>query len=59
MTDIPRSKYIGRRIGDPPEDEVEHFVRCPAYGGWMDCRDPAQILEHGGPLPHPVEDQPQ
>ena len=59
MTDIPRGKYIGRRIGDPPKDEAEHFIRCPACEGWIDCRDLAQVLEHEGPLPHPVEDQPR
>ena len=26
---IPRGKYLGERVGDPPEDEAEHFVRCP------------------------------
>ena len=56
--DIPRGKYIGRHLGDQPVDEAEHFMRCPACGGWMDCRDLAQILEHEGPLPHPAEDQP-
>jgi hypothetical protein len=41
------------RLGDPPKDEAEHFIRCPACGGWIDCRD----LE--GPLPHPPQDQRQ
>ena len=31
---IPRGKYIGRRLGDPPKDEAQHFIRCPACGGW-------------------------
>ena len=30
MTDIPRGKYIGRRLGDPPASEAEHFIRCPS-----------------------------
>ena len=55
---IPRGKYIGRRVGAPPKDEAEHSMRA-ACGGWMDCRDHAQILEHEGPMPHPAEDQPQ
>jgi hypothetical protein len=59
MTDIPRGTYIGKRIGDPPADEAEHFIRCPACGGWIDVRDLAQVLEHEGPLPHPAQDQPQ
>jgi len=53
---IPRWK----RLGDPPKDEAEHFMRCPACGGGMDCRDLGQVLfEHEGPLPHPPQDQPQ
>jgi hypothetical protein len=52
VTDIPRGKYIGKRIGQPATDEAEHFIRCPACGGWIDCRDLGQALEHYGPLPH-------
>jgi uncharacterized C2H2 Zn-finger protein len=39
--------------------EAEHFVRCPACGGWIDCRDLAQVFEHEGPLPRPAQDRPQ
>jgi len=46
-------------VGDPPKDEAEHFIRCPACGGWIDCRDLAQVVEHEGPLPHPAQDRPQ
>ncbi len=28
ITDIPRRKYMGRRLGDPPASEAEHFVQC-------------------------------
>ena len=48
MTDIPRGKYIGRRLGDPPASEAEHFIRCPACGGWIDCRDLASVSDHEG-----------
>jgi hypothetical protein len=34
MIDIPRGKYIGRRLGPPVKDEAEHFYRCEACGGW-------------------------
>ena len=27
---IPRGRYIGKRVDDPPKDEAEHFIRCPA-----------------------------
>ena len=57
--DDPRGKYLGERVGDPPKDEGEHFVRCPACDGWIDCRDLSQVFEHEGPLPHPAQDQPQ
>jgi hypothetical protein len=59
MIGIFRGKCIGRRIGDPPRDEAEHFIRCPSCGGWIDCRDLGQVFEHEGPLPHPAQDQPQ
>jgi uncharacterized protein (DUF3820 family) len=34
--DIPRGKYLGERLGDVPASEAEHFIRCPACGGWID-----------------------
>jgi hypothetical protein len=57
--DIPRGKYLGKPVGPPATAEAEHFVRCPTCGGWMDCRDLAQVFEHEGPLPHPAQDRPQ
>jgi CRISPR/Cas system type I-B associated protein Csh2 (Cas7 group RAMP superfamily) len=56
---IPRGKYIGKRVGQPATAEAEHFIRCPACDGWIDCRDLGQVFEHEGPLPHPPQDQPQ
>jgi hypothetical protein len=56
---IPRGAIFGRRVGDPPKHEAEHFIRYPAFGGWIDCRDLAQVFEHEGPLPHPAQDRPQ
>jgi hypothetical protein len=38
---------------------VEHFYQCDAWGGWIDRRDLAQLLDHEGPLPHPAQDKPQ
>jgi hypothetical protein len=26
MTDFPRSRYLGRRLGDPPQREADHFI---------------------------------
>jgi hypothetical protein len=59
MSDIPRCKYIGERVGDPPKDEAEHFIRCPRCNGWVDMRDLGQVFDDEGPLPHPAEDQAQ
>lgn len=53
-----RGKFIGKRQG-PPVNEAEHFIRCGACGGWIDCRDLGQVFKHEGPLPHPSQDQPQ
>jgi hypothetical protein len=59
MIDVPRGKYLGERLGDVPASKAEHFIRCPACGGRIACRDLAQVFEHKGPLPHPAQDQPQ
>jgi len=59
VTNIPRGKFLGRLLGDPPKGEAEHFIRCPVCDGWIDCRDLGQVFEHESPLPHPAQDQPQ
>jgi hypothetical protein len=54
---IPRGTYFGRPIGAQPKDEAEHFIRCPACNGWIDCRDLGDackarrnLLEHCEPF---------
>jgi hypothetical protein len=59
MTTVPRGKIIGKRLGVEPANEAEHFIQCPTCGGWIDCRDLGQVLEHEGPLPHSAQDKPQ
>jgi hypothetical protein len=54
---IRRGEIIGRPVGGQPRGDAEHFIQCPACGGWIDSRDLAQVLEHERPLPHPAEDQ--
>jgi hypothetical protein len=49
MTDIPRGKYIGKRIGEPAADESEHFIKCETCGAWIDYRDLGAVLDHEGP----------
>ena len=56
---IPRGTVIGKRVGVQPTDEAEHFWKCEACGGWFDMRVLGAVLDHEGPLPHPVEDQGQ
>ena len=53
MTDIPRGKYRGERIGGPPANEAEHFYQCKKCGAWVDMRDLGMVFDHEGPLPHP------
>jgi hypothetical protein len=59
LEDIRRGQVIGRRVGKQPDSEAEHFVQCSECGGWIDCRDFGNVIEHIGPLPHPVQDKPQ
>jgi hypothetical protein len=33
VIDLPRGKYPGKRLGDQPNDEADHFIRCPACNG--------------------------
>ena len=54
-----RGEYIGVPIDGIPTTEAEHYLRCPACGGMIDCRDLAQAIAHNGPLPYPKQDQPQ
>ena len=50
---------MGKRVGAEPKSESDHYMKCPICGGYFDMRDLAQVLEHEGPLPHPVQDKPQ
>ena len=56
---IPRGKYLGRDADLVVDNEADHFIRCPACHGWIDCRDLGSVFDHEGPLPHPAWDQPQ
>jgi hypothetical protein len=39
--------------------EAEHFFKRAPCGGFFDMPDLGAVLDHGGPLPHPAEDQAQ
>jgi hypothetical protein len=54
-----RGEIIGHRVDRDVKSEAEHFYKCPKCGGYVDKRDLAQVFEHEGPLPHPVQDKPQ
>jgi hypothetical protein len=63
MTDCPRrlrrGGIIGEVVSPKPTTEVDCFIRCPDCGGLIGIRDLPQVMEHAGPLPHPVGDRPQ
>jgi hypothetical protein len=59
MSEIPRGKFIGKDAEHPPASIAEHFIKCPACGGWYDCRDLGAVFDHLAPLPHPAADKPQ
>ena len=48
LTEIPRGRYIGKPTDGIPTTEAEHHIQWPACGGWLDCRDLAQVLAHDG-----------
>ena len=37
---------IGERRGGEPQDEREHFIKCPVCGRWIDMRDLGEVLDH-------------
>jgi hypothetical protein len=55
---IPRGSIIGKPLY-PVASEAEHFIKCAACGGWVNCRDLGIVFEHEGPLPHPAIDRAQ
>lgn len=57
-----RGQYIGKpvlRPGEPEPKVSDHFIQCEVCGGMIDMRDLVQVIEHGGPLPHPSIDKVQ
>ena len=56
---LRRGEIIGQRVDREVTSEAEHFMQCPTCGGYFDMLDLAQVFEHEGPLPHPVQDKPQ
>ena len=51
MRDTVRPDQPPQREGvhkKPPQNEADHFILCPARGGWIDCRDLGQVFEHQG-----------
>jgi hypothetical protein len=38
MIGIERGKYLGKRLGDPPKNEAEHFIHCPACADHANSR---------------------
>jgi len=43
---MPHKVIIGERLGGEPQDEREHFIKCPTCGRWLDMRDLGEVLAH-------------
>ena len=50
MSDIPRGTIFGRQAGNPPKNDAEHFIRCPASRRLDGLPRFCQVFEHEGPL---------
>jgi hypothetical protein len=48
IIEFPRGRHIGPRVCDVAKEE--HFYKCPACGGWVDCRELGQVFDHEGPI---------
>jgi hypothetical protein len=51
LSQFPR--FVARRVGGEPADEIEHLWQCPTCDAWVDMRELGAMIEHGEPLPHP------
>ena len=38
-------RIIGKRHGGEPQDEREHFIKCPDCRRWVDMRDLGDVLD--------------
>lgn len=56
---LRRGEIIGELVDGEHRSEAEHFIQCPLWGGYVDIRDLAQVLEHDRPMPHPPQDRAQ
>jgi hypothetical protein len=45
----PQPKNLGRPDRWTTSSEADHYEKCPVCGHMIDCRDLAEVLEHGGP----------
>ncbi len=53
---VSRQECIDQRVDRTAKVETDGLMRCPACDGRIDTRDLRQVLEHDGPLPHPVRE---
>jgi hypothetical protein len=53
---VSRQDCIDQSVDRTAKGGTDYFMRCPACDGRIDTRDLRQILEHDGPLPHPVHE---
>lgn len=52
--DNPFKGITGRRVGEQPKDETEHFYVCAACGQAVDMRDLGQVFHHEEPGHQPL-----
>jgi hypothetical protein len=60
---VTREERTGPQ-GDPTGVSTDvsvpkHFYKCAFCGAWVDSLDIEMVLDHHGPLPHPVADKPR
>ncbi|SFP97825.1 hypothetical protein SAMN03159463_05297 [Mesorhizobium sp. NFR06] len=46
---------VGKRHGNEPSDERDHFHKCGACGQMIDLRDLRQVIWHEKPGHEPLE----
>lgn len=59
MPTLPRGKYTGKRQGEEPCSEANHFYRCQECGGWVDKHDLGSVFDHEPGGSHPETDKPK
>lgn len=46
LEDLAKSGIVGNPDGGEPENEADHFEKCPGCGHWVDMRDLGKVAKH-------------